>query len=62
MERNTLPQHDKHTTTSTSTTTQTTQLPGIDNSQVIVSTPNIIKENGHKPLETKASDSALPKR
>ena len=54
MERNTLPNHDKHTTTSTSTTNQTTQLPGIDNSQVIVSTPNIIKENGQKPNEIKA--------
>jgi len=53
MERNTLPQNKTNTSNSTSTTSQTTQLPGIDNSQVIVSTPNIIKENGQKPLETK---------
>ena len=57
MERNTLPQNKTKTTTSSSTTSQTTQLPGIDNSQVIVSAPNIIKENGQKPLETKALPS-----
>jgi hypothetical protein len=34
------------TNTSSSTTTQSaTQLPGVNNSQVIVSSPNLIKEN-----------------
>ncbi len=62
MERDTMQQHDKHTTTSTSTTSQTTQLPGIDNSQVIVSTPNIIKENGQKPTEVKGESTKTGKR
>ena len=48
MERNTLAKQDKHTATSTSTAVRTTQLPGIDNSQVIISYPNFIKENGKK--------------
>ena len=36
-------------TTSSPTTTATTQLPGIDNSQVIASQPYLIKENSSKP-------------
>ena len=33
------------TTTSSSTTNTTTKLPGVNNSQVIMSSPNMIKEN-----------------
>ena len=33
------------TTTSSTTTTTTTQLPGMNNVQVIVSAPQLVKEN-----------------
>ena len=36
-------------TTITTTTTASTQLPGVDNSRVIPSSPTLIKENSHTP-------------
>lgn len=35
-------------TTSTTTTTQTTRLPGIDSTQIIDASPNMIKENDRR--------------
>jgi hypothetical protein len=43
-----MPSQNTHTqpaTTTSSTTTTTTQLPGMNNVQVIVSTPQLVKEN-----------------
>lgn len=40
-------------TTSSTTTQSTTQLPGVNNSQVIVSSPNLIKENSQNSTTKK---------
>jgi hypothetical protein len=46
---NKMPNDKKSSTSSTTITTTSTMLPGIDNSQVIPSSPNLIKENSQTP-------------
>lgn len=49
--------NDKKDTTSSTTTTETTNVPGVDNSQVINSNPVVIKESKAEPVKKNNSNS-----
>ncbi len=61
MESNNMPKNKKPSAAGIRVTTRKMNLPGIDNSKIIISTPNIIKENGLRPGEKKvgALDSSF---